>query len=58
MATYTISQIELPNGDICTLKNENTTYSFSAGSNKNELNITSGGETQTVTLKGIEVIRL
>ena len=34
MATHTISKIELPNGDICNIKDTNTTYTFTEGVNQ------------------------
>lgn len=62
MSTYTISKIQLPNGDICIIKDTDTTYTFSSGEEVNELSITatnsSGSTTSTVVLPGIEVVRL
>ena len=47
MANYTVSRIQLPNGDICNLKN--TTYTFSGGINS--FTVTPlDGSTQTITV--------
>ena len=49
MATHTISKIELPNGDICNIKDTNTTYTFADGTNS--FTVTpSGGSAQTVNV--------